>query len=299
MLPVAQTDKLVDGPLRKYQEALGLLNLRHFGKTSFSIRGTSFFYFGCFLLTGIALYQYLGGDILHKNFRTYLRFASGLTEPLGLLVLRRKIEVQNSVGGISGMTMQMYAAVYLVRCYVNLPDFTLDQINWWAEQFLGYVSLILVFDILHSVFRTHRSSYQRSLDVVQAKYLISGALFFALTLRPHLHFWTSSQGFWWCFCLYLDVMALLPQVYMMAHGGGVVKAPIAHFVAAVFCSRFEDAWDLRFAPIHPDEYISFSVVIGLHMLHLLMIADFMYYYVKAQFSGAKLVDDLKIGVDMC
>merc|ERR1719265_1595313 len=97
------------------------------------------------------------------------------------------------------------------------------------------------------------------------------------------------EGYMWSSCLYMDILALLPQVIMMARGGGKVEAPIAHFVAATFVSRIEDLSDslLFFGKsLRPDEYFSYYTIIFFQVLHLLLVADFMYYYVKARASGS-------------
>merc|ERR1719335_21314 len=214
-------------------------------------------------------------------------------EILGLLIVRYKIHHRNSVEGISGQTMLMYAAVYAVRIWLNMPCLATwdgDVLDIELEASFGIISFLLVLDCLRSLFVTHSSSYQADLDVLHAKHLIPGCFLFATLLRPHFHGWTPFFGYMWSSCLYMDVMALMPQVMMMARGGGKVEAPIAHFVAATFLSRIEDLWDTVFykAGSARDDCFSYYTIIFFQAMHLLIVADFMYYYVKALTSGSGL-----------
>merc|ERR1719321_1220438 len=148
------------------------------------------------------------------------------------------------------------------------------------------IPLLLVCDILRSVFVKHRSSYEAELDVLQAKYLVPSCVVMALILRPHFHFWSTSYGIVWSSCLYMDVLALMPQVVMMSRSGGKIEAPIAHFVAATFLSRMEDLWDsLMYHQDSQSDAFSYWMVIFVQVIHLLLVADFMYYYMKARAAG--------------
>lgn len=283
--------------LPKYEEALSV-----FQKCASSVQtGTlfqdSFVAYSCFLMIGIWLYHHLGGSLLHASSEDLMGYASAIAEAFGLLVLRRKIQTQESVKGISGMTMIMYALVYGVRELVLIPG--MGTVDEWAVEILSFSSLVIVLDILRSVFVTYRNSYQEDLDVLKAKWLIPSCIIFAGILHPSL-----QEGplfsFSWTACLYLDVMALMPQIIMMERGAGKVAAPICHFVAATAASRLVDLWFWLFnfqsvGDYMPGEFhFSGWLIIFFHVLHLLLVADFMYYYMKARLSGSSLSEDLSL-----
>merc|ERR1719213_1197392 len=194
--------------------------------------------------------------------------------------------------------MLMYAACYTVRIWLNMPSswsFSLMELE--LEASFGVFSLLLVLDCLRSIFVVHRNSYQEDLDVLHVKYLLPGCFVLAALLRVHFHSWTNLFGFMWTSCLYMDVLALMPQVVMMARGGGKVAAPIAHFVAATFLSRIHDLLDsLLYKTFSPDDCFSYYIVVFFQAVHLLIVADFMYYYVKALGSGAGLQKDMEMNV---
>jgi len=262
----------------------------------------SSFCFACiYVLLGL-VYIALGGQPSSSSgSEKFLNLMSISMEVFGLLTLRHKIQHRNSVQGISGMTMLMYAACYTLRIWLNLPgSWSFNFMELELEASFGIFSLLLVLDCLRSIFVTHRSSYQEDLDVLHVKYLIPGCFVLALLLHAQFHTWSASFGYMWSSCLYMDVLALMPQVVMMARGDGKVAAPIAHFVAATFLSRIEDLSDSLFYKadtLASDDYFSYHVVIFFQALHLLIVADFMYYYVKALTSRAgfaKQIDVLEV-----
>lgn len=283
--------------LSKYHEACDLV--QHFTtsekvKTFFQ---DSFVLYTCFLMIGTWLYHNMGGSFMKASKEDLMGYASAVAEAFGLLVLRRKIQRQDSVKGISGMTMVMYTLVYALRELVMLPGIT--SVDEWAVWNLSFPSLAIVFDVLRSVFVTYRKSYQEELDILKAKWLIPSCIIFAAILHPSLNEgpWSS---FFWTSCLYLDVMALMPQIVMMSQGGGTVEAPICHFVAATAVSRMVDLWFWLFnfhlvGDYLPGEFhFSGWLIIFFHVLHLLLVADFMYYYMKARLSGSSFSEDLSL-----
>jgi hypothetical protein len=247
-----------------------------------------------FVIVGCSFY-FAEGLVLNGD--KFMRFCSSYLEILGLLTLRHKIQVRNSASGVSGMTCIMYAAVYSVRIGLSAPSswsFEWKELDFDAS--FGTVSLLLILDIMRSVFWTHSGTYESDKDILKAQYVIPGCFLLATLVRPHFHTWTPFYGYCWGSCMYMDVLALMPQVVMMAQGGHKVSAPIAHFVAATFVSRIGDLYDslVYETGIRTTDPLAYWMVVVLQSLHLLLVADFMYYYIKARSSGHGLVDDVEL-----
>jgi len=266
----------------------------------FALFGNSSFSFAVvYTLLGLIYISMGGHPLASTGSEKLLNLMSISMEVFGLLIVRHKIQQRKSVEGISGMTMLMYAACYTVRIWLNLPDsWSFNVMELELEASFGIFSLVLVLDCLRSVFVTYRNSYQEELDVLHVKYLIPGCFILALVLHAHFHSWGTLFGYMWTSCLYMDVLALMPQVVMMARSEGKVAAPIAHFVAATFLSRIEDLSDSLFfkGNMQSDDYFSYSLIVFFQALHLLIVADFMYYYVKALTSGAGLKKNMEMDV---
>jgi len=282
------------GALSKYYEALGAVSLRSVtDKDVAALAQSSFSLYMCFLMVVSVVYYSLGGSLLKL---ADVRSASVFAEAFGLLMLRKKIARQGNVSGISGMTMGMYALVYASRQVVNLPMCSWVALDDWALWVLGMVSFWMVLDVLRSVFVTFRSSYQEEHDVLSMKYMVPGCLILAALLRPNFtDGWAES--YCWAVCLYMDVLALMPQVVMMSRGGGRVEAPVSHFVAATAVSRGADLW-FWISSLRTDSFFvegdcySGVLIVFFHVFHLLLVADFVAHYLKARISGSALSDDL-------
>lgn len=265
---------------------------------------TSFQIYVCFLMACSVVYYYLGGDIRIAASEDKLSYLSCLAEGLGLLSLRIKISRQGSVTGISGMTMVMYAIVYFLRLFMVCPDqLSVVYLDGWAVEALQIASLLMVLDVVHSVFITYRKSYQEDLDVLHIKYLIPTCVVLAAILHPQFH-----QGTWfsfsWTTYLYHDCLALMPQVVMLTRGAGKVEAPVAHFVAATTLSRVMDLsfWYYDFDLGAQGFYHGFNysgwLIVFWHVINLAIVADFMYYYMKAHVSGRAVSANSPIPLDV-
>jgi len=262
----------------------------------------SFKVYATFLMAGSVVYYFLGGSIRASTIEDKLAYASCIAEGLGLLSLRMKIQRGESVSGISGMTMIMYALVYLLRLFMVVPTkLSLIYLDGWAVEALQFVSFLMVADVVWSVFLTYRKSYQEDLDTCHVKYLAPSCVALAIVLHP-----LFTQGHVYSLCwttyLYLDCLALMPQVVMMARGCGKVEAPVSHFVAATAMSRVVDLcfWYFDFdlgsqGYIRGFNYSGWLIVLW-HVINLAIVADFMYYYVKARLGGKTMSEDLSLPV---
>jgi hypothetical protein len=253
-----------------------------------------------FLMAGSVIYYLLGGNLMQADAPDLLGYLSTICETLGLLVLQYKIKSQGSVKGISGMTMAMYALVFVSREYLLMPVSSWLFIDGWAVEVLQLPSILITFNILYSIFRAHKDTYQKELDVLHLRYLVPSCVALAIILHPHF-VQGEFHSFLWTSYLYLDVCSLLPQVVMMARSGGKVEAPIAHFVAATAFRWVIDLWfwyfdfDLGPQGWYKGVNVSGCLIVAFHILSLGLVADFMYYYIKARFSGSRLSDDLDVG----
>lgn len=265
----------------------------------------SFLGFCCFVAVSALWYRKVGLPI---NLDKFVRFCCSNFEILGLIFLRHKITGGNGANGISGQTMIMYSVVYGLRIMLTCPE-DWSTFEWKDLDFdssFGSVSLLIVLDILRHVFWFNRESYEEELDIVRAAYLIPLGFLLGIVLPVDDHVWLPGDhdedvhhsskwfGYLFCACLVMDVLALLPQVIMMARSGGKVAAPIAHFVAATFVSRIGDVFNslVYETHLHFSHPVAYWTVVCFQCMYLLIVADFMYYYMKARASVAKLQDEV-------
>jgi len=245
----------------------------------------------CFLTLTCIFYVYVCDGV--TAWEDIIGYNSCVLEAYGLISVFRKIQSNRSVIGISGNSVIMFAISYGLRqceAFAISSKYRLTK-RAIALEALQFASIPLCLCILWAVFKTYRETYQESLDKMKVKYLLPGCLMLSLALTPRF-----KQGEFYSYCwalsFYVDVLALLPQVVMMTFSPDKkVAVPIANFVAATSLSRIVDLhfWYLRFDLGPQGWWGSFNysgwIIVSFHVISLLLVADFMYYYLRARCSA--------------
>jgi len=252
--------------------------------------------YSCFLAFTVMEYVFVcGGTTTPEDLIGYV---SCILEAYGLISVYNKIQQQQSVSGISGMSLIMFALSYSLRAtemWVMSSKFRLSK-RGYSLELLQVASVPLIFSLLWAVFKTYRHSYEESKDVLKVKYLVPGCVAMGFILTPQFR-QGKMYSYCWATSFYMDVLALLPQVVMMAYSPGQkVAVPIANFVAATAFSRSVDLWFWYFRfDLGPQGWwhgvnVSGWTIVIFHVVSLLLVADFMYYYVRGRLA-ARLGED--------
>merc|ERR1719335_144280 len=101
-----------------------------------------------------------------KEFTSILTL-SVFAQALSFVLLQIQISLNKSVAGISGKTMIMHLVKLVCRLSTTLwldGYLPMDKSGDWIYQVGDVVSLLMVFQILFSVFVSHKSSYQSDVD---------------------------------------------------------------------------------------------------------------------------------------
>merc|ERR1719517_393212 len=85
----------------------------------------------------------------------------------------------------------------------------------------------------------------------------------------------------WMAGLFVSVVAVLPQLWLISKTGGHVEALTSHYIAAMAISRILSGtfmWHARF-DITCDQWVegfnhAIWAILGAHVLHLVFLADF-------------------------
>jgi len=218
---------------------------------------------------------------------------------LALMMIVIQISASGSVKGISLKTMYVHAAYLVCRLSSTLfleGYLPLDASGDYVYQIADLASLAMTLKIIHMITCQYRSSYEELLDDMNIKHLAMGCVALAVLVHPHLNGWAPFD-IPWAAGLYLETLAMLPQLWMVQKSGGC-QAFTAHFIFATLMSRgFSAAFWLygaeNIARQEDDEGSFGSILYSLpamaivlaHVLQFLFLADFGYYYVKATLRG--------------
>jgi hypothetical protein len=226
-----------------------------------------------------------------KDFSFVLTMA-GMLQTFGFFLLLHKIRVQKSVAGISSKTLQIYVMVFMFRLTSTMVKngyLPVDATGDWVYQASDIASLLLVFQLLFFVHKRYKYSYQDTLDTMPYWNLVVAACALGFMFHGNLNhspFFDKA----WTIGMWLDTVAMLPQLWMLVAKGGEVEALTANYVALIFMGKALSFWFWftgypELAPADGSFNSVGFIIITAHSLQLLFSADFMYHYFVWQASN--------------
>jgi len=193
-----------------------------------------------------------------------------------------------SVHGISAKSLQLEAIALICRLSSTtwlqgyLPA---DASGDHLYQAFDFVSLGLVLAFLYHM-RVQRGSYEADDDNLPTGAFVLVSFILACILHADL----DERPFWdavWMCGLFLASTAPLPQLWLMAKSKTSVPALMSHFVAAMALGRilsgmyfFEVYDEVTCEPWIGDFNHAMYTILGSHVVHLVLLADFAYFYIK-------------------
>lgn len=221
---------------------------------------------------------------------------SAATQCLGFGLLRLKIRKQGSAQGISSRSLQLYAVMYISRLYSTLQFngyLPVDRSGDWFYQFIEVCALMLVLSLLYTIHAKHDRSYEKSMDTCVIHWFLILAFVISYLVHPHLNN-RKVPDIAWTNALYLEALAMVPQLWMLVKKGGEVESLASHYIACVFVSRLLmlTFWFNSYVELQPrgsELNLPGLGVIGAQLLQVVIFADFMYHYVQSIRTNSLLV----------
>lgn len=225
----------------------------------------------------------------------------------GLGVLLYKMHTGKSAKGVSLKTLQLYAVVFfcrlasIVRHQGYLP---FDKTGDWFYHVVEAAALAFTGACIYYVTKKHASTYDEKFDAFGnlhipsrygAAYILFPCIVLAVLIHPGLNNSFLSDTAW-TLSMYLECVAMLPQLYMMMikvkEEGGAVEWLLSHFVAALGFSRVSEIifWissHKELAGSSSSPYVGILVLLT-QVAHLIIMADFFFYYIRALRKGGPM-----------
>lgn len=205
---------------------------------------------------------------------------------LALGFLWSKIQQTRNASGISAKTLILQGMVNGLRlCSTTwlkgyIPA---DETGDWLYQAMDAVTLLLCLKLTYIVTRKHRLTYEADLDSFDIKPVVVVCFFVAILVHPDLNDRILFDAIW-ATSLYIDVVAMMPQLWLMSKGGSV-ESLTGHYIAAVALSRgcslcFWYYGYVELAPLDGGLNIAGGAIIVAHLLQAILFCDFMYFYIR-------------------
>lgn len=240
--------------------------------------------YAVFLMAGYMLYHMMA----NSQFSAILTM-SAVVQCLAISLLAMQVVSTGSADGISARALMLDALAFTTRLssttWLNgyLPA---DVTGDWVYQLIDICSLMLTFWLLHHVLVNKRQTYNSEEDSLPIGGLILGCMLLAVLFHADLD---DSPVFdtLWIMGLYTATVQVLPQLWLITKKGGRIHPLTSHYVAAMAASRVMSGlfmWHAR-EDLTSVEWIKGwnhapYAILGAHAVHLLLLADFGYYYFK-------------------
>jgi len=240
-------------------------------------------------------------ELAEKEFTSILTL-SVFAQALSFTLLQLQISASKNVAGISGKTLIMHATKLCCRLGTTLwldGYLPTDKSGDWIYQVSDVLSLLMVLQILFCVYCKHKATHQPELDTVDIRNLVMVAFVLAVVVHPSMNAWTPFDILWTAH-LYIDAVAMVPQLWLISKSGGQVSGFTAHYIAAtVLSSALSGLFWFYAMPELAEEGKTINVaglaVNGAHVVQLLLLLDFGYYYMKACLSGRCCAPAMQMG----
>merc|ERR1719453_325279 len=220
-----------------------------------------------------------------------MTFSSAI-QCLGFGLLLLQVIRGRGTTSISLRTLAMYIILLCFRLYavcLHESYIPVDQSGDYLYQMIEATSLVLVIATFYKMLTIFEDDYPRE-DKFNILGLIVVCGIAALCVHPNLNedFWADTS---WTFSIYLEAVAMVPQLFLLTKLGGDVESLQGHYMACTFAGRLAmlRVWVKCYVQIAysvPDEPDldnrpgGYGVLVA-HLLPCILLADFMYLYARS------------------
>jgi len=195
------------------------------------------------------------------------RLTADLAHLIAIGILLAKIWKTRSCAGISAKTQILFLAVFVCR-YIDIFTNFISPYNSLMKLFFISSSIATVY----LMWIKFKATYDRNHDTFRVEFLVVPAIVLALIINHEF----SVMEILWTFSIYLEAVAIMPQLFMLSKTGAA-ETITAHYLFALGSYRalYILNWIYRF---YTESFIDpIAVVAGI--VQTVLYADFFYLYV--------------------
>jgi len=215
---------------------------------------------------------------------------AAIVQCLGISFLCMQVFSSGTAAGISVGSLLLDALAICFRLSSTLwldGYLPVDKSGDYIYQAVDVCSLILLVWLLYYVCKVKGSTYQANEDSFRVCPAVIISLGFAAILHANMDEHPLFDTFWMT-GLFLGVVAVLPQLWLIMQNGGQAQALTSHYIAALAVSRVLSGafmWMARdYITCDPwFESVNHGLwtIMAAHVIHLILLGDFAYHYIRA------------------
>lgn len=241
--------------------------------------------YGLFAVIACGIWHF----VADQNFSAIITI-SVLFQCLAAVLLSLQVLSKQSASGISvrALGLDVLALCFRLSSTLWLNGYLpVDASGDYIFQILDLCSVGILLWLLYHVLVEKHHTYQEEEDSLPVMPLVFGAILLAMLLHGNM----NSRPFFdacWMAGVFLSTIAVLPQLWLITRTGGRVEALTSHYIAAMAVSRalsgafmWHARGDISCTPWIGEFNHAIWAIIGSHILHMLLLCDFGFYYIKA------------------
>ncbi len=231
--------------------------------------------------------------ISSKDFSFFLVLSS-LIQTCAFIIILVKVTNYQTCSGLSANTLICYAILLFARLTSTLfyPGYLpSDDSGSWLYQLSDIASLLICCLLLYLIYFKYRETSDLLQDgKIPFYFLVIPCYVLALIFKSSL----NNNVFCdinWAFSMYLEALAIFPQILLFSNKKGQIESFTSHYVALCGLSRLFSLifwWDTYEELVTEDIYFGKSIgyfIIGSQILQLIIMADYYYLYFKSILKG--------------
>lgn len=205
------------------------------------------------------------------------RLVGDMSHLLAIILLLLKIWKTRSCAGLSGKTQLLFALVFTTR-YLDLFLYFVSFYN----TLMKVAFIILSYVTCYLMYIKFKTTYNKDDDNFQVLYLLIPSVLLSLVFNHHF----NAIEVLWSFSIYLEAVAILPQLFMISKTGEA-ETITAHYLFALGSYRALYIFNWIYRYVNEDTYELIAIVAG--TVQTVLYVDFFYLYVTRVLKGKSLV----------
>ncbi|GMT32381.1 hypothetical protein PFISCL1PPCAC_23678 [Pristionchus fissidentatus] len=203
------------------------------------------------------------------------RLLGDLSHLAAILILLWKMWASRSVSGISARSQILYFIVFVTR-YLDLFTTFISAYNSLMKLFFLSSTAFTIYLMLVKF----RPTYERDSDSFRIEFLLLPTACLALIANHNF----DTTEILWTFSIYLEAVAIFPQLYMLQKTGSA-ETITAHYLFAlgIYRALYIFNWVLRY--YQEDFFDPIATLAGI--VQTILYADFFYVYFTRVVSARK------------
>lgn len=220
------------------------------------------------------------------TFSSLMTFGAAL-QFLGFGLLLVQVIHRRGTKSISVNTLMLYAILLSFRLYATTRHesyIPVDRSGDYLYQTIEAASLALVIAILSKMSTLYADEYTRE-DKLSVLFVIAICAVAASYVHANLNQDLKSDRSW-TFSIYIESVAMLPQLFLLTKLRGEVECLQGHYMACTFASRLTmlRLWGKCYTQIYKmplgGKWASYGILWA-HIVPCILLIDFMYLYLKS------------------